>query len=197
MSSSNNDDRSYYTTGEVARFCEVTIPTVKNWIKKGLLRTTKTPGGINRIRKEDFLEFVHTVQVPVTDFPLNSRRVLVISSDADLCTFVAGILADRDFQVSATRDAYEACLLAGSAAPDLVLVDIEHAAFDTLMARFFGFEGLRQTRVVVMHDEVDPVQPVARKWPIVGTVVKPISKDELVPQVERLIVATSRVSVVN
>ena len=40
----------YLTTGEVARRCQVSVGTVKNWIEAGQLEAFRTPGGHFRIK---------------------------------------------------------------------------------------------------------------------------------------------------
>jgi len=44
--------------GEVARLAGVTIPTVRNWDKRGKLRSFRTPGGQRRFRLSDVEDFL-------------------------------------------------------------------------------------------------------------------------------------------
>jgi len=45
--------KKFYTTGEVAKELEVSIETVSNWIKKGLIRAIIFPTGQRRIPREE------------------------------------------------------------------------------------------------------------------------------------------------
>jgi CheY-like chemotaxis protein len=50
--------KKYFTTGEIARYCEVDINTVKNWIKAGDLEGFKTPSGHFRVARKAFIDFI-------------------------------------------------------------------------------------------------------------------------------------------
>ena len=53
------DSRTTYNTedllpiGEAARVAGVSVETVRNWTRRGLLREERTPGGHRRIRRGD------------------------------------------------------------------------------------------------------------------------------------------------
>jgi excisionase family DNA binding protein len=49
-------DVKLYTTSQVAKLCEVTQPTVRNWITSQKLRAIKINGKL-RIRKSDLIVF--------------------------------------------------------------------------------------------------------------------------------------------
>ena len=50
--------KKYFTTGEIARYCEVDINTVKNWIKANGLEGFKTPSGHFRVARKAFIDFI-------------------------------------------------------------------------------------------------------------------------------------------
>ncbi len=50
--------KRFFTTGDISRYCEVDINTVKRWIRKGLLEAFVTPSGHNRIERESFIRFL-------------------------------------------------------------------------------------------------------------------------------------------
>ncbi|MFQ6677196.1 MAG: response regulator [Fidelibacterota bacterium] len=50
--------KKYFTTGEIARYCEVDINTVKNWIKANDLEGFKTPSGHFRVARKAFIDFI-------------------------------------------------------------------------------------------------------------------------------------------
>jgi len=49
----------YLTTGAVAKQCGVSKVTVLRWIEEGYLPSFRLPKGHNRIRREDFYEFLN------------------------------------------------------------------------------------------------------------------------------------------
>ena len=44
----------FLTTGQLASSCQVTIPTVKRWIREGFLAAFQTAGGHYRVTEEEF-----------------------------------------------------------------------------------------------------------------------------------------------
>jgi predicted site-specific integrase-resolvase len=47
-----------YKPSEVAKICNVTTPTIHNWIKKGLLKVVSFPYGRKKISKENLGAFL-------------------------------------------------------------------------------------------------------------------------------------------
>jgi excisionase family DNA binding protein len=47
-----------YKPSEVAKICNVTTPTIHNWIKKGLLKVVSFPYGRKKISKENLRAFL-------------------------------------------------------------------------------------------------------------------------------------------
>ncbi len=46
-------------TSEVARICFASVGTVKSWIYKGKLKSTKTMGGHHRVWMKDLRDFIN------------------------------------------------------------------------------------------------------------------------------------------
>ena len=53
-----NKGKKYYTTGDIARYCEVDVNTVKNWIRNGNLHAFTTPSGHYRISRDRFITLI-------------------------------------------------------------------------------------------------------------------------------------------
>lgn len=55
-----------FTTGQVAKFCDVSIVTVWRWIQDEKLKAETTPGGHHRVRRKDLLNLLasHEMVVP-------------------------------------------------------------------------------------------------------------------------------------
>lgn len=57
-----------YSTGEIAKFCGVTLRTVIRWIERGSLNAYKLPGrGNNRVTEQELLKFLNEYQMPIPD----------------------------------------------------------------------------------------------------------------------------------
>src|SRR3989442_11569545 len=68
--------RRYLTPGEVARRCQVSVGTVKNWIEAGQLEAFRTPGGHFRIKSSPLQQFQSAFGFPAD--PDDRPRILVV-----------------------------------------------------------------------------------------------------------------------
>lgn len=50
-------EKRFFTTGEIAAQCDVSVGAVKKWIRKGKLDATRTPGGHFRVAPDEFQRF--------------------------------------------------------------------------------------------------------------------------------------------
>lgn len=50
--------KGYFTTHDIALMLDVTRVTVRNWIVKGRLEATTTPGGHRRVDREELVRFL-------------------------------------------------------------------------------------------------------------------------------------------
>jgi len=55
------------TTGDVAKYCHVSLSGVSKWIKKGQLPAYTTPGGHHRILLSDFKAFLTQHRMPINE----------------------------------------------------------------------------------------------------------------------------------
>ena len=59
--------RKSLSTGDIARYCQVTPATVVNWIKAEKLQVYTTPGGQYRMEVNDFVGFLETNKLPIPE----------------------------------------------------------------------------------------------------------------------------------
>lgn len=53
MTGSHHYSDEYIAIGEVARFCGVTVGTIRNWERNGRITAVRTPAGHRRFRRSD------------------------------------------------------------------------------------------------------------------------------------------------
>src|SRR5260370_21031160 len=129
----------YLTTGEVARKCQVSLGTVKNWIEAGQLEAFRTPGGHFRIRASVLKRFQAAF-----GFPPHSEekpRILVIDDEPRFVDVALEFLRDRlpTARVEGAAGGYEALLKIGSFQPHVLLLDLRIPELD-------GFEVCRRVK---------------------------------------------------
>jgi len=126
------------TTGDVARYCQVSSVTVFRWIKSGKLKAYTTPGGHFRIRQSDLRDFLISNGMPIEPalFKDSSRkRVLVVDDKPDVLMVISRALTEGpdEYEVETAQDGFEAGLKLADFQPDLLILDL-------MMPRVNGFE---------------------------------------------------------
>jgi excisionase family DNA binding protein len=129
----------YLTTGEVARRCQVTVGTVKNWIEAGRLPAFRTPGRHFRIASDAFERFQATFGFPGDAD--DRLRILVVDDQEDFVDLAVETLHDLlpGALVESASGGYEALLKIGSSRPHLLVLDLRMPALD-------GFEVCRRVK---------------------------------------------------
>ena len=122
-----------YTTFEAAKICHVTHHSIKNWIKQGLIKASRTPGGHYRILEKDLDSFREQYDMFPREKGPTKKRVMVVDDDPDALSMMERILTDEGFELIKVSNATEVGLKAAQLAPDLILLDF-------LMPEVNGFE---------------------------------------------------------
>lgn len=130
-------EKRVFTTGEVAKICDVTVVTVNKWFDSGRLEGYRMPGSNRRrIPYDSLIKFLKDNNMPLDRLEEFRRRtVLVVDDDQDMRDTLANALKEEfpSFNVIGSADGYDACLKVGSLKPDLIVLDI-------FMPRMNGFE---------------------------------------------------------
>ncbi len=128
-----------YTTFEAAKICHVTHHSIKNWIKQGLIKASRTPGGHYRILEKDLDSFREQYDMFPRDKGPTKKRVMVVDDDPDALALIERILTDEGFELIKVSNATEVGLKAAQLSPDLILLDF-------LMPEINGFEVCKALR---------------------------------------------------
>ena len=128
-----------YTTFEAAKICHVTHHSIKNWIKQGLIKASRTPGGHYRILEEDLDAFREQFDMFPRDKVDAKKRVMIVDDDPDALALMERILTDEGFELIKVSNATEVGLKAAQLSPDLILLDF-------LMPEINGFEVAKALR---------------------------------------------------
>lgn len=132
-------EQKAFTTFEAAKICHVTHHSIKNWIKQGLIKASRTPGGHYRILEEDLDRFREKYDMFPREKGPSKKRVMVVDDDPDALSLMEKILTDEGFELIKVSNATEVGLKAAQLAPDLILLDF-------LMPEINGFEVCKALR---------------------------------------------------
>lgn len=119
----------FWTTGQIAAACRVTIPTVKRWIREGHLTAFRTAGGHYRITEEVFKRFQATYRIPgaIEEIP----RILIVDDDAKLLeTLMEALSWDQGYKVEVAQDGYTGLIKVGTFRPHLLILDLHMPGLD-------------------------------------------------------------------
>lgn len=131
------------TTGEIARYCDVSTNAVKKWIRSSRLKAFRTPGGHFRVDSRDFKEFLVRHQMPVYDsfFEIEPKRILIVDDEQEVRQTLHDVIQEieESLEVDQAEDGYEALLKVGDRKPDLLILDLR-------MPRMDGYEACRRIK---------------------------------------------------
>lgn len=143
-----------YTTGEIAKLCNVTINTVVKWFETGVLKGYKLPSsGARRIKRTELLEFMRKHNIPTDAIEGEGVKVLVVDDDADILKSFRRIFTKKKgYRLLVARTGFEAGFIASKEKPDIIFLDIALPDLDGRMVikMIRASEDLEDTRVIAM-----------------------------------------------
>lgn len=126
---------------EAAKICGVVNQTAINWIRKGSLKASTTPGGQYRIYPEDLVDFMRRNRMNVPQGLLerikdrvrkSNKTVLVVDDDRAFNSIMCSYLKskDEDFVLYPAYDGFEAGSKMASLKPKAVVLDLDLPGVD-------------------------------------------------------------------
>ncbi len=117
--------RDVFTTGHVAKICQVTPRTVAKWFDQGLLPGYKIPGSLDRrFRRNDLIEFLKEHGMPLGELENEVKtKILLVGVEANMTKSITAALSADDFEIVAVPDGFSAGMELKSLYPDYVVVD--------------------------------------------------------------------------
>jgi excisionase family DNA binding protein len=119
-------DRLCLTTGQAARYCPVSIPALKRWIRDGRLTAFKTPGGHCRIELEELQRFLRQYGMLLHPTPAPDIRILIVDDEPAIVDLFVDLFAGdpRGFHLETATDGYDALIKIGMFRPSLLILDV-------------------------------------------------------------------------
>lgn len=115
-----------FTTGQIAKTCNVAPRTVSKWIDSGQLKGYRIPGSKDRrVPRANLIKFLKEHGLPLGDLEDEAvAKVLVVAQDEILTENIKReMAAEKSFKVAQAASGFEAGVQAGSFQPDAVIVD--------------------------------------------------------------------------
>ena len=163
--------RNLLTTNEAADLLGIARTSLINWLKKGELQSSTTPGGHRRFQLEELISFAEK-----RGFKLNQEilakfdiaeesdeadsvysavksKVLLVDDDADFRQFAHDCLEIAgSFEVKEATNGIEAALTIGSWMPDLVLLDLRMPGMNGIdfCKEMKSKEEFKKVKIVIM-----------------------------------------------
>ena len=129
--------RKFFTTGQIARICGVSIATVQKWVDSGELGSFRIPitAVDRRVPRETLLAFMKKYKVPTDELePKEHYRVLIAEDDTAYRKQLERIMGDmnKPVKVETVTDGIQALVRAGELKPNLIVLNLRIPGMDSL-----------------------------------------------------------------
>lgn len=125
----DNLSEKAFGTHDVARICNVTPPTVINWVEEGKIPFFTTGGGHRRVWAKDLIAFMreHNMPVPAALLVRSKLVFLIVDDEKEIRRVITRVLrsAYPDAGIEEAIDGFEAGYKIKSLLPTLVILDIQ------------------------------------------------------------------------
>ena len=184
-----NPPQDVFTTGQVAKICNVAPRTVSKWFDTGHLRGYRIPGSKDRrIPLEQLIRFMRVHGMPLNGLDGGLIRVLVLDSDEELASAVRQALLDAGrFEVDTANGAFSGGVAAEKFRPHLILLDIDSLHLDSeRLCRFLrNSEDLQGTCLLAMsRDMTDAKGQMFLQQGIAQYIQKPFDAQALIQSID-------------
>ncbi|OGS07424.1 MAG: hypothetical protein A2270_00420 [Elusimicrobia bacterium RIFOXYA12_FULL_51_18] len=117
-----------FGTHEIARICDVTPPTVINWVEEGKIPFFTTGGGHRRVWDKDLIIFMreHNIPIPAELAPPGKLVFLIVDDEEQNRKFISRAIKSSypGARVEEAIDGFEAGYKIRALLPTLVVLDI-------------------------------------------------------------------------
>lgn len=150
--------KKYYTTGDIARYCEVDVNTVKNWIRNGNLRAFTTPSGHYRISRDRFIALIKEQGFLYDPSYFNDDSyipdILIIDGDTNQRDSVINVLNKlyKNIRLQTASNSFDGYAKILKQRPKIILIDLAVSSITGL--EFLRFvrskDNLNDMRILVI-----------------------------------------------
>lgn len=152
----------FFGTFEVAKMCYVSPGSVIRWIHEGKLAAAKTAGGHHRIKRDDLIQFLEGLKLPVPEAlkeeklssPAGKLKVLIVDDEAPVRQMLSSFFKKYfpELEVDEACDGFQAGWKARETHPDLVMLDLMLPGVDgfQICRLIRNLPALQTTRIIAI-----------------------------------------------
>ncbi len=117
--------KKLYTTGEVAKICNLSQQTIIRCFDAGRVEGFRIPGSkFRRIPHESLIKFMQSNDIPIDALQSGKKKILIVDDDAEIIEMMVDVLVrDGRFEVKSAASGYEGGIMTEQFRPDLIILD--------------------------------------------------------------------------
>jgi two-component system response regulator RpaA len=116
--------KTVFTTGQVAKICQVASRTVSKWFDSGRLKGYRMPdSGDRRIPRQNLIDFLREHQIPLGDLD-DTPRLLLIGIDSLISHRIQQAVPADQVQYQFAANGFEAGLIFPTLRPQAIVIDL-------------------------------------------------------------------------
>jgi len=185
-----------YTTGEVAKICNVAPRTVSKWFDTGVLKGYRIPGSKDRrIPVSQLVRFMKEHGIPFDGMSGGKTRVLVVDDEQEIVDVLSKVLGEQaNYEVRTAINGFQAGMEAERFKPHVMLLDVHLGEGDIKQITSFvrSDDDLQMCKIIAMSGKLTDGQLSGMKGQgFDGFLKKPFAVRQVVEAIEH---ATSLVN---
>ena len=174
----NVAEMKFFSTGQIARMCGVSLATVQKWIDAGELECFRMPmtGSERRVPRQSLIDFLKKYDIPMDELYGDKNRVVLVATQNEELTKSVGKAAKKlNCELLVVDDGAEALLQAGLMRPDVFIFDVHLPGFGDMDALrgMAKSTALSNARIVVASDVSDKELARLKKLEVTAIGSKP------------------------
>ena len=184
--------KNVFTTGEVARICNLSQQTVIRNFDSGRLKGFRVPGSrFRRIPRDSLIQFMKEHGIPLDRLETGKTRVLVVDDDPAIVEMLVELLErDGRFEVQTAETGFDAGLRTREFRPDVIVLDymLPDINGNAVCRSIRNDDSLEGVKIIIVSGVVDPEDvDKLREDGADDFIQKPFSIEQLVNRITELV----------
>ncbi len=184
--------KKVFTTGQVAKICQVAPRTVSKWFDSGKLRGYRIPGSQDRrIPRDQLIRFLKENGMPLGALEEEGwHKILVVGAEPLFLDRLKELLPDDDdYKYEVAHSGFEAGTQASSFHPDTIVIDLAMGRSEALQiaANLRRNDAYKDTLIIAMASEDEPNPEGLSEYGYTEAFKKPFDVNLLAERIRTLV----------